>query len=48
MRIGYARVSTHAQTLDPRHDALQKAGCDQIFNDTVTGAQVERQDLRKP
>jgi DNA invertase Pin-like site-specific DNA recombinase len=45
MRVGYARVSTHEQTLDLQQDALKHAGCTQIFNDTVTGAQVERGGL---
>jgi DNA invertase Pin-like site-specific DNA recombinase len=45
MRVGYARVSTHEQTLDLQHDALKQAGCAQIFNDTVTGARFERGGL---
>jgi DNA invertase Pin-like site-specific DNA recombinase len=45
MLIGYARVSTHDQTLSPQKDALEKAGCDRIFTDTVSGTKVERKGL---
>jgi DNA invertase Pin-like site-specific DNA recombinase len=45
MLIGYARVSTHEQTLNLQQDALQKAGCSKIFTDTASGAQTERQGL---
>ncbi len=36
MLIGYARISTHDQTLALQRDALEKAGCDRIFADTVS------------
>lgn len=36
-RIGYARVSTRDQNLDLQRDALQKAGCDKMYKDTISG-----------
>lgn len=45
MLIGYARVSTDDQNLNLQHDALQKAGCDKVYSDQLSGASAERPGL---
>jgi DNA invertase Pin-like site-specific DNA recombinase len=47
MLIGYARVSTHEQTLHLQQDALTKAGCNKLFTDTASGAKTERKGLEE-
>ena len=45
MMVGYARISTSDQNLDLQIDALKKAGCSKIFQDTVSGARTDRLGL---
>lgn len=45
--FGYARVSTEQQNLDRQLDALQKYGCDLIYNEKMTGTKRDRPELKK-
>ena len=47
MLIGYARVSTSDQNLSLQKDALQKAGCERIYEDELSGTKDNRPDLLK-
>lgn len=47
MKIGYARVSTSDQNLDLQIDELKKAGCEEIYQEKISGAGVERKSLQE-
>lgn len=47
MKIGYARVSTKDQNLDLQIEALQKAGCEKIFEEKISGSTKNRPELDK-
>ena len=45
--IGYARVSTGEQTLDPQRDELREAGCAAIHEEHASGADRARPALAR-
>lgn len=45
-RIGYARVSTDDQNLDLQRDALTRAECATIYEETASGKSVGRPELK--
>ena len=45
MFIGYARVSSTDQNPGLQRNALEKAGCEKIFEDKVSGARADRPGL---
>lgn len=47
MKIGYARVSTKDQNIDLQVNALQKAECEKIYQEKVSGASKNRPELDK-
>lgn len=47
MLIGYARVSTQDQNLSLQLEALNKAGCDLVLDDKISGSRLERPGLVK-
>jgi DNA invertase Pin-like site-specific DNA recombinase len=47
MLIGYMQVSTDEKNLDLQRDALDRAGCDRIFDDVCSARATERAGLDK-
>lgn len=47
MKIGYARVSTKDQNLNLQIEALEKAGCEKIYQEKISGAIKNRPELEK-
>jgi DNA invertase Pin-like site-specific DNA recombinase len=47
MKIGYARVSTLDQNPDMQRDELEKAGCEEVIVDRVSGTVATRPGLEK-
>ena len=47
MRIGYARISTAEESLDPQKEALVRSGIDQLFTDVANGARAKRPQLEQ-
>ncbi|WP_455404297.1 recombinase family protein [Rhodopseudomonas parapalustris] len=47
VKIGYARVSTDGQSVAAQVAELEQAGCDEVFQETASGAKTDRNQLRK-
>lgn len=45
--IGYARVSTLDQNLDRQLKALKEAGCEKIYQEKISGKNMERPELQE-
>ncbi|GKX53621.1 recombinase family protein [Budvicia aquatica] len=47
MLIGYVRVSTNDQQTDLQREALNRANCELIFEDKISGSKSERPGLKR-
>jgi DNA invertase Pin-like site-specific DNA recombinase len=43
---GYARVSTHGQTLAVQLEQLRRAGCQKVYREKASGARADRRQLQ--
>jgi DNA invertase Pin-like site-specific DNA recombinase len=46
VKFGYARVSKHEQNLEVQIQKLTEAGCEEIFQEKISGAKDERPQLK--
>ena len=47
MKVGYARVSSKDQNLEPQREALLADGCEQVFEEKISSREAEREALRE-
>ena len=47
MKVGYARVSSRDQRLEPQRDALLADGCEKVFEEKISSRETEREALRE-
>ncbi len=47
MRVGYARVSSRDQRLEPQRDDLLADGCERIFEEKISSRETEREALQE-
>lgn len=47
MKIGYARVSTRDQNLNLQIEALEKTGCEKIYQEKISGTTKNRPEQDK-
>ena len=47
MKVGYERVSSYGQSLELQMRALEKAGCEKIFYEKVSGVKTRRKEFKK-
>jgi DNA invertase Pin-like site-specific DNA recombinase len=45
MKFGYARVSKKDQSLDIQIQKLRSFGCDEIFQEKISGVKEDRKEL---